>query len=102
MEHLSWAQQPPLKARPLILTHGVMVWYRRADHLISVHLCVCVVASQVCDTYPSELFVPKSATPAIIVGSSRFRSRGRFPALSYFHQDTLVSETHTHTHTVRR
>ncbi|XP_006806637.1 myotubularin-related protein 7-like [Neolamprologus brichardi] len=49
---------------------------------------------RVCDTYPSELFVPKSATPAIIVGSSRFRSRGRFPALSYFHQDTLVRHTH--------
>ncbi|XP_030597855.1 myotubularin-related protein 7-like [Archocentrus centrarchus] len=46
---------------------------------------------RVCDTYPSELFVPKSATPAIVVGSSRFRSRGRFPALSYFHQDTLAA-----------
>uniref|UniRef100_UPI003AAB719B myotubularin-related protein 7b n=1 Tax=Centroberyx gerrardi TaxID=166262 RepID=UPI003AAB719B len=46
---------------------------------------------RVCDTYPSELFVPKSATPAVIVGSSRFRSRGRFPALSYFHQDTLAT-----------
>ncbi|KAM4604225.1 myotubularin-related protein 7b [Polymixia lowei] len=46
---------------------------------------------RVCDTYPSELFVPRSATPAVIVGSSRFRSRGRFPALSYFHQDTLAA-----------
>ncbi|XP_044045644.1 myotubularin-related protein 7-like isoform X2 [Siniperca chuatsi] len=46
---------------------------------------------RVCDTYPSELFVPKSATPTIIMGSSRFRSRGRFPALSYFHQDTLAA-----------
>uniref|UniRef100_A0A671UTB8 Myotubularin related protein 7b n=1 Tax=Sparus aurata TaxID=8175 RepID=A0A671UTB8_SPAAU len=46
---------------------------------------------RVCDTYPSELFVPKSATPTIIVGSSRFRSRGRFPALAYFHQDTLAA-----------
>lgn len=46
---------------------------------------------RICDTYPSELFVPKSATPAVIVGSSRFRSRGRFPALSYFHQDTLAA-----------
>ncbi|KAM4584926.1 phosphatidylinositol-3-phosphate phosphatase MTMR7-like isoform 1-T1 [Odontesthes bonariensis] len=46
---------------------------------------------RVCDTYPSELFVPRSATPATIVGSSRFRSRGRFPALSYFHQDTLAA-----------
>ncbi|XP_023287168.1 myotubularin-related protein 7-like isoform X2 [Seriola lalandi dorsalis] len=46
---------------------------------------------RVCDTYPSELFVPKSATPTIIDGSSRFRSRRRFPALSYFHQDTLAA-----------
>ncbi|KAK1885818.1 Myotubularin-related protein 7 [Dissostichus eleginoides] len=46
---------------------------------------------RVCETYPSELFVPKSATPPIIVGSARFRSRGRFPALSYFHQDTLAA-----------
>ncbi|XP_033950749.1 phosphatidylinositol-3-phosphate phosphatase MTMR7-like isoform X2 [Pseudochaenichthys georgianus] len=46
---------------------------------------------RVCETYPSELYVPKSATPPIIVGSARFRSRGRFPALSYFHQDTLAA-----------
>ncbi|XP_056135639.1 myotubularin-related protein 7b [Lampris incognitus] len=46
---------------------------------------------RVCETYPSELFVPKSATPAVIVGSSKFRSRGRFPALTYFHQDTLAA-----------
>uniref|UniRef100_A0AAQ5XSI9 Myotubularin phosphatase domain-containing protein n=1 Tax=Amphiprion ocellaris TaxID=80972 RepID=A0AAQ5XSI9_AMPOC len=46
---------------------------------------------RVCDTYPSELFVPKSASTGVIVGSSRFRSRGRFPALSYFHQDTLAA-----------
>ena len=45
---------------------------------------------QVCDTYPAELFVPRSATPSVIVGSSKFRSRGRSPALTYFHQDTLV------------
>ncbi|MEQ2188665.1 hypothetical protein GOODEAATRI_017321, partial [Goodea atripinnis] len=57
------------------------------------NLWVSTVANseyRVCDTYPAELFVPKSATPAVIVGSSGFRSRGRFPALSYFHQDTLV------------
>nr|XP_029544621.1 uncharacterized protein LOC115146704 [Oncorhynchus nerka] len=46
---------------------------------------------QVCDTYPSELFVPKSATPPVIVGSSKFRSRGRLPVLTYFHQDTLAA-----------
>ncbi|XP_061628087.1 myotubularin-related protein 7b isoform X5 [Phyllopteryx taeniolatus] len=46
---------------------------------------------RICETYPSELFIPKSATPTVILGSSRFRSRGRFPALSYFHHDTLAA-----------
>uniref|UniRef100_G3PVV8 Myotubularin phosphatase domain-containing protein n=1 Tax=Gasterosteus aculeatus aculeatus TaxID=481459 RepID=G3PVV8_GASAC len=58
------------------------------------NLWVATVANseyRVCDTYPSQLFVPKSATTALIVGSSRFRSRGRFPVLSYFHQDTLAA-----------
>ncbi|CAM4613452.1 unnamed protein product [Leuciscus chuanchicus] len=39
---------------------------------------------RVCDTYPSDLFVPKSVTLPVIVGSSKFRSRGRFPTLSYY------------------
>ncbi|XP_073801692.1 myotubularin-related protein 7b isoform X6 [Danio rerio] len=46
---------------------------------------------RLCDTYPSELFVPKSASPAVIVGSAKFRSRGRLPVLSYFHRDTSAS-----------
>ncbi|XP_051890220.1 myotubularin-related protein 7b [Pristis pectinata] len=41
----------------------------------------------VCDTYPAELYVPKSASTPVIVGSSKFRSRGRFPVLCYFCQD---------------
>ncbi|XP_028657886.1 myotubularin-related protein 7b [Erpetoichthys calabaricus] len=45
----------------------------------------------VCDTYPTEIYVPKSATPPIIVGSSKFRSRGRFPALSYYNQGNHAS-----------
>ncbi|XP_029515245.1 myotubularin-related protein 7a isoform X1 [Oncorhynchus nerka] len=39
---------------------------------------------KVSDTYPAELYVPKSATLPVIVGSSKFRSRGRFPTLSYY------------------
>ncbi|TNM99090.1 hypothetical protein fugu_013654 [Takifugu bimaculatus] len=39
---------------------------------------------KVSDTYPADLFVPQSATPPVIVGSSKFRSRGRFPTLSYY------------------
>lgn len=39
---------------------------------------------KVSDTYPADLYVPKSATPPVIVGSSKFRSRGRFPVLAYY------------------
>ncbi|TRY88057.1 hypothetical protein DNTS_000039 [Danionella cerebrum] len=46
---------------------------------------------RLCETYPSELYVPKSASPAVIVGSAKFRSRGRLPVLSYFHRDTSAS-----------
>ncbi|XP_028832550.1 myotubularin-related protein 7b isoform X2 [Denticeps clupeoides] len=46
---------------------------------------------RVCDTYPSDLYVPKSATPSVIVGSAKFRSRGRFPVLSYYHRDNSAS-----------
>lgn len=42
---------------------------------------------KVSDTYPAELYVPESATPQVIAGSSRFRSRGRFPTLSYYCKD---------------
>ncbi|MBN3301366.1 MTMR8 protein, partial [Amia calva] len=42
----------------------------------------------ICSTYPSELVVPKTANKSTIVGSSKFRSRGRIPVLSYFHKDS--------------
>ncbi|MEE6472646.1 hypothetical protein FKM82_009677 [Ascaphus truei] len=42
---------------------------------------------KVCDTYPRELYVPVIASKPIIVGSSKFRSKGRFPALSYYHHE---------------
>ncbi|KAJ6662289.1 hypothetical protein lerEdw1_012453 [Lerista edwardsae] len=42
---------------------------------------------KICETYPRELYVPKSARQPIIVGSSKFRSKGRFPVLSYYHKD---------------
>ncbi|XP_066236331.1 myotubularin-related protein 7 isoform X1 [Saccopteryx leptura] len=45
----------------------------------------------VCDSYPTELYVPRSATAHIIVGSSKFRSRRRFPALSYYCRDNHAS-----------
>ena len=55
--------------------------------------CVCVWFSQVSDTYPAELYVPESATQQVIVGSSKFRSRGRFPTLSYYCKDNQVRHT---------
>uniref|UniRef100_A0A3B4UDZ7 Myotubularin related protein 7a n=1 Tax=Seriola dumerili TaxID=41447 RepID=A0A3B4UDZ7_SERDU len=42
---------------------------------------------KVSDTYPADLFVPESAAPPVIVGSSKFRSRGRFPTLSYYSKE---------------
>lgn len=39
------------------------------------------------DTYPAELFVPESAIPPVYIGSSKFRSRGRFPTLSYYNKE---------------
>ncbi|XP_043983426.1 myotubularin-related protein 7a [Gambusia affinis] len=42
---------------------------------------------KVSDTYPAELFVPDSAAAPVLVGSSKFRSRGRFPALSYYSKE---------------
>uniref|UniRef100_A0A3P8ZU59 Myotubularin related protein 7a n=1 Tax=Esox lucius TaxID=8010 RepID=A0A3P8ZU59_ESOLU len=42
---------------------------------------------KVSDTYPADLYVPKSATPPVIMGSSKFRSRGRFPTLSYYYKE---------------
>uniref|UniRef100_A0A8C3I0P3 Myotubularin related protein 7 n=1 Tax=Chrysemys picta bellii TaxID=8478 RepID=A0A8C3I0P3_CHRPI len=46
---------------------------------------------QVCDSYPTEVYVPESATAHIIVGSSKFRSRRRFPALSYYCKDNNLN-----------
>ncbi|XP_034257274.1 myotubularin-related protein 7 isoform X2 [Pantherophis guttatus] len=46
---------------------------------------------RVCDSYPTDIYVPKSATAHIIVGSSKFRSRRRFPALSYYYKQNKAS-----------
>uniref|UniRef100_A0A8C6WMV8 Myotubularin related protein 6 n=1 Tax=Neogobius melanostomus TaxID=47308 RepID=A0A8C6WMV8_9GOBI len=42
---------------------------------------------KVCETYPRDLYVPIAASKPIIVGSSKFRSKGRFPVLTYFYQE---------------
>ncbi|KAG1958239.1 myotubularin-related protein 8 [Pimephales promelas] len=46
---------------------------------------------KICSTYPSILGLPKGASVATITGSAKFRSRGRLPALSYFHKDTKAA-----------
>ena len=38
-----------------------------------------------CPTYPRWLFVPKEATSQIVIGSAKFRSQSRLPALSYIY-----------------
>ncbi|XP_078741249.1 phosphatidylinositol-3,5-bisphosphate 3-phosphatase MTMR8-like, partial [Lampetra fluviatilis] len=43
---------------------------------------------RVCETYPCELYVPRSVSSAVILGSAKFRSKGRVPVLSYYHSET--------------
>ncbi|KAM3912322.1 phosphatidylinositol-3,5-bisphosphate 3-phosphatase MTMR8-like isoform 2-T2 [Leptodactylus fuscus] len=42
---------------------------------------------KVCTTYPTCLAIPKEASESTIIGSSKFRSRERFPVLSYYYKD---------------
>nr|XP_032604298.2 myotubularin-related protein 8 isoform X2 [Taeniopygia guttata] len=46
---------------------------------------------EVCSTYPPEIVVPRAATKAVVMGSSRFRSRGRIPVLSYFYKENNLN-----------
>lgn len=39
----------------------------------------------ICDTYPKVLVVPSSATKDMIIGSAKFRSKGRLPVLTYYY-----------------
>ena len=38
-----------------------------------------------CDTYPPLIYVPVLTSKAMLIGSSKFRSRGRLPVLTYLH-----------------
>lgn len=49
------------------------------------HLTTMNKDYEFCDTYPSQLFVPSAANMTVLAGSSRFRSKGRLPALTYLH-----------------
>ncbi|XP_072361699.1 phosphatidylinositol-3,5-bisphosphate 3-phosphatase MTMR8 isoform X2 [Scyliorhinus torazame] len=46
---------------------------------------------ETCNTYSTFLCVPKGTSKPIIVGSSKFRSRGRFPVLSYFFKENSLN-----------
>ncbi|ESO88450.1 hypothetical protein LOTGIDRAFT_125960 [Lottia gigantea] len=46
---------------------------------------------ELCDTYSKYIFVPAVASTPVIMGSSKFRSRGRLPALSYLHRENQAS-----------
>lgn len=64
--------------------HGEQIFYYYKINTLETQMKL------VCDSYPTELYVPKSATAHIIVGSSKFRSRRRFPALSYYCKESHV------------
>jgi hypothetical protein len=49
--------------------------------------------NQLCDTYPRYLYVPSSASTTVLLGSSRFRSKGRLPVLSYLHRNKVKFKT---------
>lgn len=48
-------------------------------------LCKMNKNYELCDTYPNQFYVPSSVDKAVLLGSSRFRSKGRLPALTYLH-----------------
>lgn len=49
----------------------------------------------ICDTYPPVIYVPTTTTKAMLIASSKFRSRGRLPALSYLHPNGVSSQAFT-------
>lgn len=46
---------------------------------------------QLCDTYPRHLFIPRSVSSSVLIGSSKFRSKGRLPVLSYLHRNKVTT-----------
>ncbi|XP_072170824.1 phosphatidylinositol-3,5-bisphosphate 3-phosphatase MTMR8-like [Diadema setosum] len=46
---------------------------------------------EICDTYPKTVYVPTFVSTPVLVGSARFRSRGRLPVLSYLHQENKAA-----------
>uniref|UniRef100_A0A7E4W118 phosphatidylinositol-3,5-bisphosphate 3-phosphatase n=1 Tax=Panagrellus redivivus TaxID=6233 RepID=A0A7E4W118_PANRE len=44
-----------------------------------------------CDTYPEDLWFPEKASTAMLLGSSKFRSRSRLPALTYYNRSNKAA-----------
>ncbi|XP_076653260.1 myotubularin related protein 6 [Halictus rubicundus] len=42
---------------------------------------------ELCDTYPKYLYVPSTSSSGTLIGSAKFRSRGRLPVLTYLHSN---------------
>ncbi|XP_059094502.1 myotubularin-related protein 6-like [Tigriopus californicus] len=53
-------------------------------------LCSMNDQHRLCPTYPQKIFIPILASQAIIEGSSRFRSKGRLPVLTYLHKNNAA------------
>ncbi|XP_031616329.1 myotubularin-related protein 6 isoform X3 [Contarinia nasturtii] len=50
-------------------------------------LCNLNKTYELCDTYPRQIYVPTEATTAMLIGSSKFRSKARLPVLTYLHSN---------------
>ena len=46
---------------------------------------------EICATYPGYLIVPRAMKDEQVVQCSKFRTKNRLPALSYYHKKTGVS-----------
>lgn len=45
----------------------------------------------ICPTYPAVMFEPKSVSQAQLIASSKYRTKNRMPAMTYFHEENGCS-----------
>ncbi|XP_014211423.1 myotubularin-related protein 6 [Copidosoma floridanum] len=46
---------------------------------------------ELCESYPKYLYVPSSCSNTVLMGSAKFRSKGRLPVLTYLHNSNKAS-----------
>ncbi|OXU28235.1 hypothetical protein TSAR_009646 [Trichomalopsis sarcophagae] len=46
---------------------------------------------ELCETYPKYLYVPSSCSNTVLMGSAKFRSKGRLPVLTYLYSNNKAS-----------